>query len=42
MVVCVEGFFYCWAGVCMLVMEDGNWIGGISGGCLEGDVLCKV
>ena len=26
----------------MLVMSDGTWIGGISGGCLEGDALKKA
>ncbi|MHC4379355.1 MAG: XdhC family protein, partial [Planctomycetota bacterium] len=41
-VVRVEGSSYRRAGARMLVMEDGNWIGGISGGCLEGDALRKA
>ena len=41
-VVRVEGSSYRRAGARMLVMEDGTWIGGISGGCLEGDALRKA
>ncbi len=41
-VVRVEGSSYRRAGARMLVMADGNWIGGISGGCLEGDALRKA
>lgn len=41
-VVKVEGSAYRSAGARMLVMDDGNWIGGISGGCLEGDLLKKA
>lgn len=41
-VVRVEGSSYRRAGARMLVMENGNWIGGISGGCLEGDALRKA
>lgn len=35
----VEDSSYRRAGARMLIMQDGQWIGGISGGCLEGDVL---
>jgi len=41
-VVRVEGSSYRRAGARMLIMDDGNWIGGISGGCLEGDALIKA
>lgn len=41
-VVGVEGSSYRRTGARMLVMEDGNWVGGISGGCLEGDALRKA
>jgi xanthine dehydrogenase accessory factor len=41
-VVRVEGSSYRRAGARMLVTEDGQWIGGISGGCLEGDALRKA
>ena len=41
-VVRVEGSSYRRTGARMLVLEDGNWIGGISGGCLEGDALRKA
>ena len=41
-VVKVEGSSYRRAGARMLVMDDGNWIGGISGGCLEGDALKRA
>jgi len=38
-VVRVEGSSYRRTGARMLVMDNGLWIGGISGGCLEGDAL---
>lgn len=38
-VVRVEGSSYRRMGARMLVSENGNWVGGISGGCLEGDAL---
>ncbi len=38
----VEGSAYRSSGARMLVLEDGTWIGGISGGCLEGDLLKKA
>lgn len=38
-VVDIEGSSYRRIGARMLLFEDGHWIGGISGGCLEGDVL---
>ena len=41
-VVKVEGSSYRRAGARMLVMDNGNWIGGISGGCLEGDALKRA
>lgn len=41
-VVKVEGSSYRRAGARMLVMDDGAWIGGISGGCLEGDALKRA
>ncbi|MDG2451108.1 MAG: XdhC family protein, partial [Saprospiraceae bacterium] len=41
-VVYVEGSSYRREGARMLVVEDGTWIGGISGGCLEGDALRKA
>ena len=41
-VVRVEGSSYRRTGARMLVMESGEWIGGISGGCLEGDTLKKA
>ncbi|TXB66271.1 XdhC family protein [Phaeodactylibacter luteus] len=41
-VVRVEGSSYRRTGARMLIMDDGNWIGGISGGCLEGDALRKA
>jgi xanthine/CO dehydrogenase XdhC/CoxF family maturation factor len=41
-VVHVEGSSYRRTGARMLIMEDGNWVGGISGGCLEGDALRKA
>ena len=41
-VVRVEGSSYRRIGARMLVVDDGNWVGGISGGCLEGDALKRA
>ncbi|NBA78364.1 XshC-Cox1 family protein [Emticicia sp. ODNR4P] len=41
-VVRVEGSSYRRAGARMLVSDSGEWIGGISGGCLEGDALKRA
>jgi xanthine dehydrogenase accessory factor len=41
-VVRVEGSSYRRTGARMLVMDDGSWIGGISGGCLEGDAFKRA
>ncbi len=41
-VVRVEGSSYRRTGARMLVMDNGVWIGGISGGCLEGDALKRA
>ncbi len=41
-VVRVDGSSYRRTGARMLVMDDGVWVGGISGGCLEGDALNKA
>ncbi len=41
-VVRVEGSSYRRTGARMLVMDSGTWIGGISGGCLEGDALKRA
>lgn len=41
-VVLVEGSSYRRAGARMLITEDGNLTGAISGGCLEGDALRKA
>ncbi|MGZ3760605.1 MAG: XdhC family protein, partial [Mucilaginibacter sp.] len=41
-VVHVEGSSYRRAGARMLVTEDGQLTGAISGGCLEGDALRKA
>jgi xanthine dehydrogenase accessory factor len=41
-VVRVEGSSYRRTGARMLVIDSGEWIGGISGGCLEGDALKKA
>lgn len=41
-VVWVEGSSYRRVGARMLIQENGRWLGGISGGCLEGDVLRKA
>ena len=38
-VVRVEGSSYRRTGARMLVLDNGQWVGGISGGCLEGDAL---
>jgi xanthine dehydrogenase accessory factor len=41
-VVRVEGSSYRRTGARMLVTDNGVWIGGISGGCLEGDALKRA
>ncbi|MCR9064078.1 MAG: XdhC family protein [Cytophagales bacterium] len=41
-VVRVEGSSYRRMGARMLVSEKGTWVGGISGGCLEGDALKRA
>lgn len=41
-VVRVEGSSYRRIGARMLVVDDGQWVGGISGGCLEGDALRRA
>ena len=41
-VVRVEGSSYRRTGARMLVMDNGFWVGGISGGCLEGDALKRA
>lgn len=41
-VVHIEGSSYRRIGARMLVFEDGRWLGGVSGGCLEKDVLRKA
>jgi xanthine dehydrogenase accessory factor len=41
-VVRVDGSSYRRAGARMLVRDDGVWVGGISGGCLEGDALKRA
>ena len=41
-VVRVDGSAYRRPGARMLIAQDGNWWGGISGGCLEGDILKKA
>jgi xanthine dehydrogenase accessory factor len=41
-VVHVEGSSYRQAGARMLITEDGQLTGAISGGCLEGDALRKA
>lgn len=41
-VVFVEGSAYRRPGARMLIDQNGNWWGGISGGCLEGDLLKKA
>lgn len=41
-VIHVEGSSYRRVGARMLIFQDGTWVGGISGGCLEGDALRKA
>ena len=41
-VVHVDGSSYRRPGARMLISETGDWWGGISGGCLEGDMLKKA
>ncbi|MEK7256110.1 MAG: XdhC family protein, partial [Bacteroidota bacterium] len=41
-VVRVEGSSYRRTGARMLIHENGQWTGGISGGCLEGDALRRA
>jgi xanthine dehydrogenase accessory factor len=41
-VVKVKGSSYRSPGARMLIMDDGKWVGSISGGCLEGDALRKA
>src|SRR5438105_12173791 len=41
-VVRVEGSTYRRPGARLLVTRGGEWVGGISGGCLEGDVVRKA
>ena len=41
-VVRVEGSSYRRTGARMLIMDNGNFLGGISGGCLEGDTLRRA
>ena len=41
-VIKVEGSSYRRVGARMLMLENGEWIGGISGGCLEADALKKA
>jgi len=41
-VVRVEGSSYRRVGARMLVLDNGQWVGGISGGCLEGDALKRA
>lgn len=41
-VVRVEGSSYRRTGARMLIMDTGVWVGGISGGCLEGDALKRA
>ncbi len=41
-VIRVEGSSYRRTGARMLVMDNGQWVGGISGGCLEGDALKRA
>lgn len=38
----VEGSSYRRTGARMLVLDNGNYLGGISGGCLEGDALLRA
>ncbi|MCU0419001.1 MAG: XdhC family protein [Cyclobacteriaceae bacterium] len=41
-VVNVHGSSYRSPGARMLILDDGKWVGSISGGCLEGDALRKA
>jgi xanthine/CO dehydrogenase XdhC/CoxF family maturation factor len=41
-VVAVEGSTYRRPGARLLVGRDGDWVGGVSGGCLEGDLVRKA
>src|SRR5215213_6902141 len=41
-VVKVRGSSYRSPGARMLITDDGQWVGSISGGCLEGDALRKA
>lgn len=41
-VVRVEGSSYRRTGARMLILDNGVWVGGISGGCLEGDALKRA
>lgn len=41
-VVRVKGSSYRSPGAHMLILDDGQWMGSISGGCLEGDALRKA
>jgi xanthine/CO dehydrogenase XdhC/CoxF family maturation factor len=41
-VVHVEDSSYRRIGARMLILENGQWVGGISGGCLEGDALLQA
>lgn len=41
-VVHVEGSSYRRTGARMLILDNGTWVGGISGGCLEGDALKRA
>src|SRR5579871_6738937 len=41
-VVRVDGSSYRRTGARMLVTDNGIWVGGISGGCLEGDALIRA
>lgn len=41
-VVNVHGSSYRSPGARMLILDDGQWVGSISGGCLEGDALRKA
>ena len=41
-VVGIEGSSYRRTGARMLVLDDGQYLGGISGGCLEGDALRRA
>lgn len=38
----VNGSTYRRPGACLLLTRDGRWVGGISGGCLEGDLARKA